>query len=89
MGKLTKIRFEVDDIFYSLVGAVNMSWTANEIGPQDPDVRQKLIAKETITAAISQAQLLLAHRVKRPKKTKEAEAPADEKAKTEGVEVGK
>ncbi|MDR2496214.1 MAG: DUF6261 family protein [Tannerellaceae bacterium] len=63
LGKLTEVRPEVDEAFITLIDGVNSAWTANELGAKDPAVRTKLLeVKEHITAAIHQAELVLAHR---------------------------
>ncbi|MDR2498297.1 MAG: DUF6261 family protein [Tannerellaceae bacterium] len=63
LGKLSAIRFDVDDVFDAFVEAINVAWTANEMGAKDANVRQKLLdVKETIAAAIHQAELVLARR---------------------------
>ena len=63
LGKLSEIRFDVDDVFDSFVDTINVNWTSNEMDAKDPNIRSKLLElKGIISAAIHQAQLNLAHR---------------------------
>jgi hypothetical protein len=63
LGKLSEIRFDVDDVFDSFVDTINVAWSNNEFGAKDTGLRDKLLeAKEIISAAVHQAQLTLARR---------------------------
>ena len=63
MGRLSEVRFDVDSVFDAFVDAVNVAWTANEIGAKDPAIRQHLIeVKENIVAAVQEAQIALVRR---------------------------
>ena len=72
MGRLSKVRFEVDAALESLVDSINIAWLANEFGAKDAALSEKLITvKEIITGAIHQAKNSLAHRGKRKWRRKE------------------
>jgi hypothetical protein len=63
LGRLSEIRFDVDDVLDSFIDAANVAWTDNELGAKNPDTRQKLTeVKQVVTGAIHQAQLTLARR---------------------------
>lgn len=77
MGKLSKVRFEVDSTLAFLVDGINVSWNANELGAGDPSLRQKLTeVREIINSAVHQAKNSLAHRGKRKYKKKPKPAKA-------------
>jgi hypothetical protein len=81
LGKLREIRVEVDTTFDAFVDSINAAWTANELGPKDATVRSTLLeAKEHISAAIHQAELVLARRGHH--KTKEDDSATDEGTQT-------
>ncbi|MDR2497397.1 MAG: DUF6261 family protein [Tannerellaceae bacterium] len=62
-GNWREVRDNVDDVFNTLVEAININWTTNELGSKEPALRANLIqVKEIIVAAISQAELNLSRR---------------------------
>ncbi|MDR2495992.1 MAG: DUF6261 family protein [Tannerellaceae bacterium] len=78
IGRLSKVRFEVDAAFDALIDSINVAWAANELGPQDAAVRQNLMdVRDIISAAVHQAQSNLAHRgYHRKKKEKKEDGDA-------------
>ncbi|MDR2496607.1 MAG: DUF6261 family protein [Tannerellaceae bacterium] len=62
-GNMPEARANTDSAFEAFIDAVNVSWTANELGAKDPAVRTALTGiKQLVDGAIHQGQLNLARR---------------------------
>ncbi|MDR2498212.1 MAG: DUF6261 family protein [Tannerellaceae bacterium] len=62
-GNMSEAREKTDNVFVSFVDAVNVTWTANELGAKDAGIRTSLTGvKNVVEGAINQGQLNLARR---------------------------